>query len=413
MATYYIDHKNGDDALDGLSPETARKNYQDILLKDGDTVLFKRGSFYRDKLYAVKEITYSAYGEGDLPTFCGSTDVSGEDDWVLTETENVWKCVKPINGDVGNIAFNDDECTATFCWELADLKGQGYFYDSKCMLGDCFKNEYKEPTFYLYSVKNPAKFYSHIEAISFNTRELVKLDDGMTFENIRFLNSGVHGIGGTGTRITARNCEFKNIGGCAWSGPLKIRFGNAFEVWEKGDDILVENCYFKNVYDSCVTHQGPGEDTKPTERFICRGCTFDTYGMAAFEYRDKMPINSSFTNNICLNAGCGFAMLGETNPRSSEIYPQPMGHHIFMWRIDGATKGGSLEIKNNYFGPAPVGAAVYSIISKEAEAQVVFDENTYTPNDVLLNRWGGENFNDLSLYKQKTGQDKNSKCVKE
>ena len=43
----------------------------------------------------------------------------------------------------------------------------------------------------------------------------------------------------------------------------------------------------------------------------------------------------------------------------------------------------------------------------------MFDENTYTPNDVLLNRWGGENFNDLSLYKQKTGQDKNSKCVKE
>ena len=66
------------------------------------------------------------------------------------------------------------------------------------------------------------------------------------------------------------------------------------------------------------------------------------------------------------------------------------------------------KIKNNFFGSAPVGAAIYSIISPEAEAQVTIDNNKYTKNDVLLNRWGGENYNDLEAYKAATGNDKNS-----
>jgi hypothetical protein len=130
--------------------------------------------------------------------------------------------------------------------------------------------------------------------------------------------------------------------------------------------------------------------------------------MAAFEYRDVLPIDSSFENNVCLNAGCGFAMLGEELPRYSEIWPEPMGHHIFLWRIPKASEGGSLKIVNNHFGPAPVGAAIYSIISKEAEAQITLDNNTYTENDTLLNHFGGKSYADLEEYKSETGKDKNS-----
>jgi hypothetical protein len=185
---------------------------------------------------------------------------------------------------------------------------------------------------------------------------------------------------------------FENIGGCAWSRDLKVRFGNGFEIWHKGNDILIENCFFKNVYDSCVTHQGPGEITEPTKNFICRNCTFDTYGMAAFEYRDKLPINSSFTGNTCLNAGCGFAMLGEELPRYSEIWPDPMGHHIFMWRMPKATEGGSFEISGNQFYDA-TGAAVYSIISPEAEAQMNIHDNQYwTGNQDLFQRVNDKNY---------------------
>ena len=46
---YYIDCICGNDTLDGLSPESAKKDYSAIRLEYGDTVLFKRGSFYRGR----------------------------------------------------------------------------------------------------------------------------------------------------------------------------------------------------------------------------------------------------------------------------------------------------------------------------------------------------------------------------
>ena len=408
MATYYIDFENGRQENDGLSPLTAKPDYRDIDLQGGDRVLFKRGSFVRDCLYAKRHVTYGSYGEGTLPTFCGSCDISTEQDWMPTEAENIWRCVKPMDGDVGNLIFNENDCTAALKWDFEALAEQGDFFSRPCETSEGWTGRNHETELYLYSVGHPALVYSHIEAAAYGMRHLVNLDEGMTFEDLRFINSGVHGMGGHGNHITVRRCVFENIGGCPWSHELRIRFGNGFEIWQQGNDILLEHCTFRNIYDSCVTHQGPGDQTEPTNRFICRHCHFDTYGMAAFEYRDKLPIQSEFSYNVCQNAGCGFAMLSETLPRSSEIWPQPMGHHIFLWRIPEATEDGSLSIHDNIFGYAPVGAAIYSIISKEAEAQISLKNNTYTPNDVLLNHFGGKAYTDLEEYKMQTGQDENS-----
>ena len=52
-------------------------------------------------------------------------------------------------------------------------------------------------------------------------------------------------MAGYGNNITVRGCVFENIGGCAWSKELEIRFGNGFEIWHKGNDILIENYTFK------------------------------------------------------------------------------------------------------------------------------------------------------------------------
>lgn len=408
MSVYYIDFQNGNDLNDGLTPEKARKSYTDLPLEAGDSVLFCRGSFIRDCLHTKKYVSYGAYGEGENPTFCGSIDASAREDWVKTEKINVWKYKELTIGHVGNIIFNENFCTAALRWSMDELAEQGDFFSIKSPEDEAARKWDAMAELYLYSVGNPAEVYSHIEIAPYGTRNLGELRDGTTFEDLRFINSGVHGLSGVASDVTARRCVFENIGGCPWNKELKIRFGNGFEVWHNGHNILVEECTFKNVYDSCVTYQGPGDKTVPTTHFNCRSCTFDTYGMAAFEYRDVLPIDSSFENNVCLNAGCGFAMLGEELPRYSEIWPEPMGHHIFLWRIPKASEGGSLKIVNNYFGPAPVGAAIYSIISKEAEAQITLDNNTYTENDTLLNHFGGKSYTDLEEYKSETGKDKNS-----
>ena len=412
MAVYYINPHNGNNALDGLTPETAVLDEKKLNIQPGDKVLFRRGSFVRgfiDPVEGTKDapVTYGAYGEGEKPTFCGSVDVSGPENWEKV-SQNIWRCTKEVSSDAGNFVFNEDECTATLRWSKEELSGQGDFFDNR--YGQIkLKQPVSDQELLMYSEGNPGSYYRHIECVPYGNRRLCTLKSHMIIEDLAFINSGVHAMRGAGEHITIRRCDFRNIGGCVWSPELKIRFGNGIELWNIGNYVLVEDCYFLNTYDSCVTHQGRGEKMKPAVRFDCRRNVFDTYGMAAFEYRDELPLGSDFTDNICRNAGCGFAMLGEGNPRSSEIWPQPMGHHIFLWRIEGVHEGANVLIARNEFGPAPVGAAIYSIICPEAEAKMELRENTYTANPVLLNRFGGKNYNDFELYRKETGKDQGSR----
>lgn len=420
MSVYYIDPHYGNDSANGLSASTAKQNYRKLSVQPGDTIAFKRGSFYRDTLDLIggnagAPVTYTAYGEGPLPTFCGSVDVSQIDCWEEIRP-NIWRCRVVTPGDVGNFVFNDNECTAALRWEQEELCQQGDFWDSRFGEGHRTfkegngKNHTTPQELLLWSQENPALYYHHIEAVPYGPRMIGVLQSHLIVENIRIINSGVHGLAGyAGARdVVIRNCEFENIGGCPCIPEKKIRFGNAVEFWILAEDILIEHNTFRNVYDSCITHQGPGADTIPARNFICRHNRFDTYGMAAFEYRDQMPIASTFSENICMNAGCGFAMLGEELPRYSEIWPQPMGHHLFFWRIPRGSEGGSLDISGNTFGPAPVGAAIYSMISPDAEAQITLNHNRYTEGYSLLNRFAGQNFVSLDEYQKATGEDAES-----
>lgn len=416
MATYYIDGVSGSASGDGLSPKSARSTCADLSVKAGDEVLFKRGSVFCGQLNITQGdesacVSYGAYGTGAPPVFSLSVDVSAKECWRKTERENVWECITPTDGEVGNFVFNSSECTAALRWEECGLKAQGDFWDSRFGTSES-RTPVPPQRLLMYSVGNPSEVYEKIECIPYACRVIGRLCSNVVISDLHFKNSGVHALAGSGNNITVRNCIFENIGGCVWSKEQRIRFGNGFEIWYSGNDITVEGCYFKNIYDSCVTHQGPGERTVTAVNFTCRRNVFDTYGMAAFEYRDKLPISSSFTHNVCKNAGCGFAMLGEDIPRRSEIWPQPMGHHIFLWRIPNADEGG-LYIANNIFGTAPVGAAIYSIISRQAEDRITLESNLYTRNDKLLIRFNGEDFCDLRTYCEKTGKDKTSRYTEE
>lgn len=382
---YYVDSRDGIIGACGTDPEHPVRNYRELKLLPGDTVLFKRGTVMRDVLYCVcgtdaSAVSYGAYGVGEPPVFMGSINASSPEAWEETERACVWRCRLDIPTDVGNFIFNDDECTATLCWDEADLSHQGDFYDSR--FAECNQNRghtVSEQNVLLWSERNPGEYYSHIEIATYAERTLGSMCSNIVIEDITFMNGGVHGLTAVGeTRgVVVRSCVFKNIGGCGWSRERRIRFGNGIEFWIGAEDVLIEGCTFKNIYDSCATHQGPDDKTPPAKNFRVRGNLFDTFSMAAFEYRAQMMIDSDFVGNVCKNAGCGFGMLGEPIPRRSEIYPLPMGHHIFLWRIWSAPEGGGLLIEGNTFENAPFGAHIYSIICPEAEEQITIGENTY------------------------------------
>jgi len=371
---YYIDFIKGKSDNNGLSEKHPLNDYKILDLKEGDTVLFKRGTFVRGKLCNKNGVTYGAYGEGENPTFCGSVNLKNNL-WIETD-ENIWMYTGQLETETCNFIFNGDKC-GTLRWTKEELKEQGDFWDN--CFGKCEKKEKLENhEVFLYSEKNPSYYYESIECVLRNNRQLAEMGENINFYNLNFINNGVHAIAGENPakNIHIKNCNFKYIGGGVWDKDLKIRFGNAVECWIYCENLIVENCVFDDIYDSATTHQG-GDDCIPAKNFIVRNNVFKKCGMAAYEQRDKMPLYAEFCNNICDDAGEGFSRLGEIMPRKSEIWPQPMGHHIFLWKMTEPTANGKIKIENNIFGNAVYGKAIYSIIDKEAEKQIIISNNEY------------------------------------
>ncbi len=408
--TYHIDPVNGDDANDGLSPLSSIKTYINRDITGGDTVLFKRGSVIRDILYTCNgtenvPVTYGAYGDGDKPVFMGSVPAGDAGKWI-EEKPSIWRFTGELPSEVCNLIFNNGEFCGNMRWQLDELGQPGEWHYTgigKSSAGEKLSDE----TLYLYSPVNPGLAYSSIECALWGQRLMVSGQHDIILENLSFQNSGVHGYQGFHTsNIIIRNCDFRFIGGAVWSRELKIRFGNAIEYWDGACDNIVEGCYFDNIYDSGVTHQG-GETRNIPERIYFRNNFFNNFGMSAYECREPSQ-EIYFEHNTCVNAGCGFSMQAEIPPRQSEIYPQPMGHHVFIWRVEPGTQPGKVYIRHNIFSEAPYGAAIYSIIDPIDERQFVIDNNQYwqTTGDLLM-RFGGNNYNiiEFDRYQAECGQD--------
>ena len=354
---YYIDF--GDD-------------YKSIDAKEGDVILFRRGMFIRDRLYCRNGVSYGAYGEGDKPTFCGSVDIKND----LWEEigQNIWKYKGELDSEVCNIVFGDNDF-GRLRWTKTDLKKQGDYWDNCFGNGESNKQN-DNHTFLLYSEEHPAKYYDSIECVLRKHRQLAETGENISISDISFINNGVHAIAGEKPvrNMYIKNCLFKNIGGSVWSSELKIRFGNGVECWNVAENVTVEDCTFDNIYDSGVTHQG---DTtcEPADRFIIRNNVFYRCGMAAYEQRDVMPKYAEFTENLCDYTGEGLSDTDDEHPRRSEIWPDSVGHHIFMWRIYKATENGKVKIGNNTFKNAIYGKDIYALIDDSAYKQIEMNNN--------------------------------------
>ena len=411
MATYYIDPLEGQENASGLRPDRARRSEDGLPVQPGDSILFHRDRLIRGRLHQVDglpgaPVTYGAYGEGANPVFSGSVDVSSESDW-REEAPHIWRCVRPLETEVCNFVFEGKQ-GAALQWSEQELTQQGDFWD------EAFGAQApaQERRVLLYSVKNPAKIYGHIECVLHVHRFLAGNGHDIIYQDLTFENNGIHAIAGDAQsrRLVIRGCQFRFIGGCVWSREQKIRFGNGIECWNVAEDIRVENCVFHEIYDSAVTHQGAGERCSAADGFVICKNLFIRCGMAAYEQRDVFPANAEFSDNVCAQAGMGFSHLHTDRPRRSEIWPEPMGHHIFLWRIDRETKKGRLKIRRNTFLDAPYGAAIYSRMCLAADRQMEIEDNTYlTQGTPMRQHLFGRDYDEMAVYQKETGKDQNAR----
>lgn len=417
--TYFIDPSLGDDSRSGLTPEQALKNYRQLSLVPGDRVLFKRGSVMRDALHtkngsADGVITYGAFGSGPKPVFLGSAPANDAARWKEVSA-GLWRSDIEFSSEVCNLIFNGGESCGNLRWNLADLKNQGEWHytghaSRKAGQPSTITRDGKPAALFLKSDGNPAHVYRDIECALWAHRRLAGGQRSITFENLAFKNSGVHGYQDSHVRhVTIRDCDFLFIGGAVYDADHKIRFGNGIEFWDGASDIVVERCLFDKIYDSGVTHQG-GETRNIPERIFFRDNLFIDNGMSAYESREPGK-EIYFEHNTCIRAGGGFSMQGEAPPRQSEIYPQPMGHHVFIWRIDKGTQPGHVYIRNNIFFEAEFGAAIYSCIDPLDERTFVIDQNCYwQTSGSLLMKLNNRVYlpSEFVRYQQDTGHDARS-----
>lgn len=419
--TFYVDPQGGDNANSGLTLAQPFKTHTHRTFTPGDTVLFKRGSVGREGLFACDGseqgyITYGAYGTGKKPVFLGSVPAEEPDRWI-EDRPNVWRYAGVFETEVCSLIFNGGESFGIFRWQVTDLKRQGDWHYTAAGAAATPPDQSgapccKDGVLYLYSARNPVRYYSGIECSLWGRRCVVSGKRYIIFENLSFENSGVHGYQDVhADHVIIRNCDFRYIGGGVWSREKRIRFGNAVEFWDGARDCVVEDCVFDNIFDSGVTHQGSSESEVP-ERIYFRNNFFIRCGICAYEWRGPAAKDIYFENNTCVHAGSEFSLQGEPT-RESEFYPYPISHHIFIWMAEKiwSDRMGPVYIRNNIFYQAPLGAAIYSVIPLEEERHLVIDHNCYwqTTGNILC-RLNGKDYgpNEWTRYQKECNQDAHS-----
>lgn len=245
---YYVSN-NGCDCNDGLSPETAIKTIDGaeyLPLKEGDALLFERGSTFRftRQFNTVGGVIYGSYGKGDKPKLYGSAKNFANAIWKKTDRENIWETSLYYNR-IGGIIFDDDEYIGVFKWKLEEVTENDHFY---------FNPYYKKV--YLYCDRgNPSEVFGSIEINSDIIGITMDINtNNNVFDNlcIRHFFYGIYPYN-QNHGITVTNCEFCWNGG---SGDTTARHGNAVQSWNGGSDFTVRNNWFHQTFDSALSWQG-------------------------------------------------------------------------------------------------------------------------------------------------------------
>lgn len=320
---------------------------------------------------------------GTKPLLHQSVLENSTSDWA-EESSNVWKTTGTYTLDVGNVIFGNDASVGIKKWNKTDLNTQGfYWYDAANDL------------VYLYSVSNPATFYT-------STRLCIKSNiiymNPASYVTIKNLSTKYGADGGifyiNSDHITISDCDIAWLGGGDFGAPTRL--GGGIGSYASTTNILVENCRIWECFDNGISNQYDGTATHHQYNIIYRNnqiwnCEY------SFEYFNRSTNGSthdvSFINNTCYNAGGGWG--------HAQRY-DPTGYHL---RLAGTpTNTYNFVIENNIFHTAT--SAIHR--NWDSSGKYTIDYNDYYQPSGNYAYANTTTYSSFSTYKTATGWDAHS-----
>ncbi len=329
---YYVSAE-GNDSNDGLSPNTAWKTIDKVssaALRSGDGVFFRRGDIFAGQLTAKSGVTYSAYGEGAKPRlYYLELNAADKSLWEATEVAGIYKLTKKQYDDIGNIVF-DGISNARKIYRSVESDGKFLDYYTKRefntwkdLIDDLSFYHDADGTVYIKSDKgNPGELYKEIRLVPRQAIVRCGNNSCITVDNLH-IAYGNFGISANPTSdgLTVQNCEFNWIGGCIQSGPLQYSatrtfptpYGNGIEIYGQAQNFTVDNCYFWQIYDAAMTHQGSRNGNVACENIHYTNNVVEkaVYAVEIFygnsdNAADIRSFNGTYIENNILRKGGGF-----------------------------------------------------------------------------------------------------------
>jgi hypothetical protein len=432
--TYYINSTGGSDSNSGLTPALAWKTITKLntntSIKATDSILFSCDGTWRspeDAYITITSgntsgnVTYGSYGDcpnwngteftlnGTMirkPNIYGSYNMSSIGNWSAYGT-NLWKSSKLNTTDVGNIIFNNEQLIGNKSTTFANLTTQGFFWYNT-----------SDNTTVLYSVGNPATYYSVIEVAVNNpvssVTALIRLsykryitirDLDLRYSGDFAINSLTNGLAGAHSYygISIINNSISHIGGSYQSGTL--RYGNGIQFYGSSQNFYVGYNTISNVWDACVTPQSTTTPQNITNNLyeynIFENCAY------GFEYFNTVESGSNTSNNIIDHntfVNCGNSMFSNQQGYND-------GRCIALYGTHSNTTG--FNFTNNIFYNTSAIPSVHSgwFIGWQSttnwKGQVPYFNNNLYYGDHFNTSWNNTYYSTLTAFKTGTGQESN------
>ena len=299
--------------------------------------------------------------------------------------------------DVGNLIFNNEaSCGVKMTTKVGCIAQGNFFY------------EFTTNKLYMYSVGNPATFYTNIEcALKQPIINAFYSDyypynlacNYITFDGLDLRYSGSYGIlFYTANNNIVQNCNFKYIGGGDQNSNYLIRLGTGIEIWDFTSNITVQ----KNTFDNCFYYAVAmeGNDAGGTQSGYTIINNIITNTEIAFGYYNEgggasTTSNVHIENNTCYNLGGSFAHLA--------TWTEPTyGNGFIDWEI--ANTFSNFYIRNNIFSVATNNALLF--VTAADVSNFTIDYNDF--NVTTVGRLHTTDYTTIADWRTASSQDAHS-----